>query len=98
MASMLYEEGRIRRAYEYITCSVHNTTASNACVNMQSINKILPIIFSSYNSQMSLKRRQLNHMLLGMSVLSLLVIITAGYSYREKQRANRTDAGIRSDQ
>lgn len=91
LASMLYEAGHIRRAYEYITCSVRDAIASNARANIRSINKILPIISSSYNRQMALKQRQLNHMLIGVSVLSLLVVVAAGYSYREKQRANRTE-------
>lgn len=73
LAALLYEKGDVRRAYRYITRSVNDAMTANARINIQSINKLLPIISDSYNIQMSRNQKQLKEMLGGISILAVLL-------------------------
>ena len=61
LASLLYKAGDLERAYRYITCAGNDARTVNALNNIQSINRILPIISESYNTQMARKRSQANN-------------------------------------
>ena len=87
LASLLYKAGDLERAYRYITCAGNDARTVNALNNIQSINRILPIISESYNTQMARKRSQLNRALWGVSILSLLLIAAALVALRDKRRA-----------
>ena len=71
--ALLYEKGDVRRAYRYITRSVNDAMTANARINIQSINKLLPIISDSYNIQMRRNQKQLKEMLGGISILAVLL-------------------------
>ena len=71
LAALLYEKGDVRRAYRYITRSVNDAMTANARINIQSINKLLPIISDSYNIQMRRNQKQLKEMLGGISILAV---------------------------
>lgn len=73
LAALLYEKGDVRRAYRYITRSVNDAMTANARINIQSINKLLPIISDSYNIQMRRNQKQLKEMLGGISILAVLL-------------------------
>lgn len=75
LAALLYENGDVNRAYRYINRSVNDAMTANARINIQSINRLLPIISSSYNIQMRQKQTQMRQLLAGISILSVLLII-----------------------
>ena len=95
LASLLYEAGDVERAYRYITCSGNDAMMVNALNNIHSINRLLPIISESYNTQMTRKRTQLNRALWSVSILSLLFIAVALIAFRDKRRASEAERKTR---
>lgn len=95
LAAILYESGDIERAYRYINCSVNDAMAANARINIHFINQLLPIISHSYDGQMKQKSRQLNYMLWGISLLSLLLAVAATATFRDKRRASEAERRTR---
>ncbi len=95
LASLLYDVGDLERAYRYITCAGNDAMTVNALNNIHSINRILPIISDSYNTQMNRKRVQLNRAVWGVSILSLLVIAAALIAFRDKRRASEAELRTR---
>lgn len=73
LAALLYENGDVRRAYRYITRSVNDAMTANARINIQSINRLLPIISSSYNIRMKENQQELRKLLAGISILAVLL-------------------------
>lgn len=95
LASLLYDAGDLEHAYRYITCAGNDAMTVNALNNIHSINRILPIIAESYNTQMTRKRVQLNRALWCVSILSLLVIAAAAVAFRDKRRASEAERRTR---
>lgn len=95
LASLMYGAGDLERAYRYITCSGNDAMAVNALANIHSINRLLPIISESYNTQMKHKRTQLNRALWSVSILSLLIVIVAVIAIRDKRRVSEAERKTR---
>lgn len=95
LASLMYEAGDLERAYRYITCSGNDAMAVNALTNIHSINRLLPIISESYNTQMTHKRMQLNRALWSVSILSLLIVVVAVIAIRDKRRVSEAERKTR---
>jgi len=85
LASMLYKEGDIDRAYNYINCSINDALQSNARMNMPVITQLLPIISKAYDTRMKVKDRQQRLLLLSISILLLSLGIAMFFVYRQKK-------------
>ena len=94
LASKLYDAGDIKRAYRYISRSINDAITANALINIQSINRSLPIISRSYHSQMLHNRRQLSVLtgILGIMAVLLIgaVIVTLKEQRKARQAGKRT--------
>lgn len=95
LAALLYEAGDIRRAYNYIMRSVNDAEAANAAINMQSIYTILPIITGSYNREITKSKRQVEYFLLGISLLSIALIIAVAFTIRSNRRTSQANAKLK---
>ena len=85
LAFLLYQEGEIDRAYNYINCSINDALESNARKNMPEITKLLPIISKAYDQKMKSRDRQQSLMLLFISFLVLALVIAMYFVNRQKK-------------
>lgn len=86
LATILYEDGQIERAYRYITRSVQDAMLAQSRLNISSINNILPIISTSYDRLMQAKHQQLIYLLIGTSILAILLVAAAYVSIKARNR------------
>lgn len=87
LASRLYADGEIERAYRYITRSVQDAMVAQSRLNITSINSVLPTISASYDTLMQRKNRQLIYLLFGISILTVLLVLAASASITSRNRA-----------
>lgn len=90
LADILYREGSIERAYRYIRFSWDDTVFYNARLRSQQSAGIRSLIDKTYQATLEKKSRQLRDYAILISVLSLLLIGTLIYIYRQMQRLSAT--------
>ena len=81
LASLLYEQGDIDRAYRYLNCSMEDAVACHARLRSLEVTEIYPIIDRAYREKEAHERAAVRGLLLGMSVLALLLISAVVYLY-----------------
>ncbi|WP_455586154.1 DUF6377 domain-containing protein [Bacteroides sp.] len=86
LASMLFEEGDIERAYSYINYAMSDALSVNFRVNIHYITRLLPIIQQSHDKMMKEKRMQLHLLVLGVSILSVCLLVTIFIVYKGKKK------------
>ena len=91
LASKLYDAGDIKRAYRYISRSINDAITANALINIQSINRSLPIISRSYHSQMLHNRRQLSVLSGILGIMAVLLIGAVIVTLKEQRKARRAE-------
>ena len=96
LASKLYDAGDIKRAYRYISRSINDAITANALINIQSINRFLPIISRSYHTQMLHNRRQLSVLSGILGIMAVLLIGAVIVTLKEQRKARR--AGKRTSE
>ena len=91
LASKLYDAGDIKRAYRYISRSINDAITANALINIQSINRSLPIISRSYHTQMLHNRRQLSVLSGILGIMAVLLIGAVIVTLREQRKARQAE-------
>lgn len=91
LASKLYDAGDIKRAYRYISRSINDAITANALINIQSINRSLPIISRSYHTQMLHNRRQLSVLSGILGIMAVLLIGAVIVTLKEQRKARRAE-------
>lgn len=91
LASKLYDAGDIKRAYRYISRSINDAITANALINIQSINRSLPIISRSYHSQMLHNRRQLSVLSGILGIMAVLLIGAVIVTLKEQRKARQAE-------
>ena len=91
LASKLYDAGDIKRAYRYISRSINDAITANALINIQSINRSLPIISRSYHSQMLHNRRQLSVLTGILGIMAVLLIGAVIVTLKEQRKARQAE-------
>lgn len=86
LASILFERGDIERAYSYINYAMGDALSVNYRVNIHHITRMLPIIQQSHDKMMKEKRLQLRILILGVSFLSICLLITICIVYKGKKK------------
>jgi Domain of unknown function (DUF6377) len=74
LAFILYEEGEIESAYEYIKRSLDDAVFCNSKLRTYEISKMLPIINETYEAKNKSSKSQLIVFLISVSVLSLFLL------------------------
>jgi hypothetical protein len=86
LAFILYEDGDINRAYNYIKRSLEDALFCNARLRTIEISQMLPIIDKAYQLQTEAHQRDLIISLISISILSLFLIIAIFFVYRQMKK------------
>lgn len=86
LAFILYEDGDINRAYNYIKHSLEDALFCNARLRTIEISQMLPIIDKAYQLQTEAHQRDLIISLVSISILSLFLIIAILFVYRQMKK------------
>lgn len=87
LAVILYETEDTFRAYKYITRSIQDAKRAHSSLNLSYIAQDLPVITLSYEKILKKRQRQMANMLVGISILSILLAISAFISLNARRRA-----------
>lgn len=74
LASLVYEEGDIDRAYNYLKCSLEDATLCNARLRTLEISQVFPIIDRAYQLKTERQQRELKISLICISLLSIFLL------------------------
>lgn len=88
LASMLFEYGDIERAYGYINYAMSDALRVNFRVNIHYIIRLLPLIQQSHDRMMKEKRTQLHLLFMGVSLLSVCLLVTIFIVYKNKKKVS----------
>ena len=99
LATLLFEQGDINRAYAYMTCSMEDANYCKARLRSLEAGNIFPIIDRAYNNKVKEQRRRERIFLYTLALLALLLVAAIFYlrrltrkvasSRRQLARANR---------
>lgn len=81
LAMLLYKEGEIVRANQYIEYALEDANFYNARLRKIEISKVYPIINNAYQLQIEKQKNELRFALMGILAISLLLIIAITYIY-----------------
>ncbi len=76
LAELLYQRGDFTRAYNYINRSITDAIATNARMNVNAINTIIPVISRSYDRLMRHRQNQILLALILMSIMAVMLVVT----------------------
>jgi hypothetical protein len=99
LAFLLYEDGEVDRAYQYMKRSLDDALFCNARLRTFEISKMMPIIDKAYQKQSTARQRLMMITLISISFLSLLLMIAVFLIYRQMKklalaRQNLNDANL----
>lgn len=86
LAMLLYETGDLDRSYDYLKCSMEDAHFCNARFRAIEIADIFPIIDQAYLMKTGQQKREIVIALICISVLSLFLLITIFYIYRQMKK------------
>lgn len=86
LAYALYESGDIDRAYTYLKCSMEDARSCNARQRTIEIGAIFPIIDKAYTQKNEKQKHEIVLGLLGISVLSVILLITIFFLYKQMRK------------
>ena len=82
LAHLVYEQGDVDRAYNYLGCSMEDAVACNASLRYIEVAQFFPIIDKAYKLKEEKGRSVLNVLLIFVSLLSLALIAGVFWLYR----------------
>ncbi|MBV5343656.1 hypothetical protein JZU68_08660, partial [bacterium] len=86
LAFLLYEDGDVSRAYNYMKRSLDDALFCNARLRTYEISKMMPITDKAYQVQTESRQRLMLITLISISVLSVLLIIAVFFVYRQMKK------------
>lgn len=86
LAVVLYQEGDIDRAYAYLSVCMDDAVACNARLRILEILQIFPLINQAYLQKEQKRQVQMKGALASISLLSLGLLLTIWYVYRQMKR------------
>ena len=94
LAILLYQEGNINRAYDYIKCSMEDALFCGARFRVLEISEALPIITTAYEQKMKQKEEKLLRYLLLISVLSLVLVVCVLFIWQQMKKLSSAKKSI----
>ncbi len=88
LASIMYEEGNIEKAYAYIQSSYVDAIKFNSFLRFEEISKILSPITRSYQELSDQQKQRLELYIIVISILGLILLITIFLIYRQVTRVS----------
>jgi len=86
LSDMLMKEGDVDRAYKYVRYSLDNINDYNTRIRSSEILNIQRIIDKAYQQKNDEQKKELRFFLLLISILSVLLAISAFYSYKQMKK------------
>lgn len=83
LAALLYEDGEIDRAYNYMKCSMEDAIYCKARLRTLEMSRMLPIINAAYDIKMKQERDNLKLFLLIILILVCILIASIIYIYKQ---------------
>lgn len=94
LAFILYEEGDIESAYEYIKRSLDDAVFCNSKLRTYEISKMLPIINETYEAKNKSAKSQLIVFLISVSVLSLFLLGVLILLFKQMKKLARAQKNV----
>lgn len=94
LAELLYEDGDVERANDYMKKSMADASFYNARLRNVQASRMLPVIDRSYQLEKEMQRRKLQMFLCVISVLSLFLILTIGYIIRQMKKLSKARSEV----
>ncbi len=99
LAYLLYQQGDVNRAYEYLSCSMEDAVASNAGLRFMEVTKYYPIIDQAYRTKDAMQHKATCKLLLSVSIFAIILIIFIIYLFISRKRIStmRTDLHVTNE-
>ena len=94
LSMMLYELGDIERAYRYMLRAQKDITDSNHIGSAQPLYKMVPIVSSTYEAQMSTRNKQLQYTLITLIAVMVCLIMMVNKLSKQRKRTLATERQI----
>lgn len=86
LATLLYREGDIGRAYQYMTCAMEDASYSKSRFRTLQISEALPVIIDAYDKKMKEEKASLFKYLVLISLLSVILVLSLFFIYRQMKK------------
>lgn len=86
LAIVLYREGDVDRAYQYITCAMEDASYSKSRFRTLQISEALPVIIDAYDKKMKEEKDNLFKYLVLISLLSVILVLSLFFIYRQMKK------------
>ena len=86
LASLVYEEGDIDRAYNYLKCSLEDATLCNARLRTLEISQVFPIIDQAYQLKTKRQQQEMIVSLICISLLSVFLLVAIFFVYKQMKK------------
>lgn len=86
LASLVYEEGDIDRAYNYLKCSLEDATLCNARLRTLEISQVFPIIDQAYQLKTKRQQQEMKVSLICISLLSIFLLVAIFFVYKQMKK------------
>ena len=96
LAILLYQEGDINRAYNYIKCSMEDASFCGARFRILEISETLPIITAAYDQKIKQEKEKLLKYLILISILSFVLIASIVFIWRQLKKNSSAKKSIKN--
>lgn len=86
LSKLLYEEGDLDRAYNYLKCSMEDATYCNARLRTIEVAQIFPIVEHAYQKKLAKKEHQRSMAMIGISLLTAILAIALFFLYNQRNK------------
>jgi len=86
LAMLVYNEGDVGLAYNYLKCSLEDATQCNARLRTLEILQLFPIIDKAYQSKVENQKQLMLIFLISISVLSVFLLVAVLFIYRQMKK------------
>lgn len=86
LASLVYEDGDIDRAYNYLKCSLEDATLCNARLRTLEISQVFPIIDQAYQLKAKRQQQEMKISLICISLLSIFLLVAVFFVYKQMKK------------
>ena len=86
LASLVYDEGDIDRAYNYLKCSLEDATLCNARLRTLEISQVFPIIDQAYQLKTKRQQQEMKVSLICISLLSIFLLVAGFFVYKQMKK------------
>lgn len=90
LSFMLFEDGDVKRANKYITCSMEDVLSSNSKIRVMEFTPVLSMISSAYESMIKSQNRTLTVLLVLVFVVIVLLAVAVVYTVRARRNIRKT--------